>query len=139
LGYGLCLICAISNLWTEFRRPSHELYFFTKDKQQILDLRLGEHHLSWNQDFPVAQLSYSILPNRLAGQRNSVPTPLKGIVGKDSVWFPGINVTFFPALNCLAWGSLQPKERIDFSQINLADTLPGDSIVKASSGFRVIF
>ena len=139
LGYGLCLIWAISNLWMEFRRPSHELYFFTKDKQRILDLRLGEHHLSWNQDFPVAQLSYSILPNRLAGQRNSVPIPLKGIVGKDSVWFPGINVTFFPAQNRLAWGSLQPKERIDFSQINLADTLPGDSIVRASSGFRVIF
>ena len=139
LGYGLCLIWAISNLWMEFRRPSHELYFFTKDKQQILDLRLGEHHLSWNQDFPVAQLSYSILPNRLAGQRNSVPIPLKGIVGKDSVWFPGINVTFFPAQNRLAWGSLQPKEWKDFSQINLADTLPGDSIVRASSGFRVIF
>ena len=139
LGYGLCLIWAISNLWTEFRRPSHELYFFTKDKQQILDLRLGEHHLSWNQDFPVAQLSYSILPNRLAGQRNSVPIPLKGIAGKDSVWFPGLDFTFFPAQNRLAWGSLQPKERIDFSQINLADTLPGDSIVRASSGFRVIF
>ena len=139
LGYGLCLIWAISNLWMEFRRPSHELYFFTKDKQRILDLRLGEHHLSWNQDFPVAQLSYSILPNRLAGQRNSVPIPLKGIVGKDSVWFPGLDVTFFPAQNRLAWGSLQPKEWIDFSRINLADTLPGDSIVRASSGFRVIF
>ncbi len=139
LGYGLCLIWVISNLWTEIRRPSHELYFFTKGQQRILDLRLGEHHLSWNQDFPVAQLSYSILPNRLAGQRNSVPIPLKGIVGKDSIWFPGINVTFFPAQNRLAWGSLQPKERIDFSQINLADTLPGDSIVTASSGFRVIF
>lgn len=139
LGYGLCLIWAISNLWTEFRRPSHELYFFTKDKQRILDLRLGEHHLSWNQDFPVAQLSYSILPNRLAGQRNSVPTPLKGIVGKDSIWFPGLDFTFFPAQNRLAWGTLQPKDRKEFSQINLADTLPGDSIVGASSGFRVIF
>ena len=139
LGYGLCLIWAISNLWTEFRRPCHELYFFTKDKQRILDLRLGEHHLSWNQDFPVAQLSYSILPNRLAGQRNSVPTPLKGIVGKDSIWFPGLDFTFFPAQNRLAWGTLQPKDRKEFSQINLADTLPGDSIVGASSGFRVIF
>ena len=139
LGYGLCLIWAISNLWTEFRRPSQELYFFTKDKQRILDLRLGEHHLSWNQDFPVAQLSYSILPNRLAGQRNSVPTPLKGIIGKDSIWFPGLDFTFFPAQNRLAWGTLQPKDRKEFSQINLADTLPGDSIVGASSGFRVIF
>ena len=139
LGYGLCLIWAISNLWTEFRRPSHELYFFTKDQQRILDLRLGEHHLSWNQDFPIAQLSYSILPNRLAGQRNSVPIPLKGIVGKDSVWFPGLDLTFFPAQNRLAWGSLLPTERIDFSQIILADTLLGDSIGTGSSGFRVIF
>lgn len=139
LGYCLCLIWAIANLWTEFRHPSQELYLFTKDKQRILDLRLGEHHLSWNQDFPVAQLSYSILPNRLAGQRNPVPTPLKGIVGKDSIWFPRLDFTFFPAQNRLAWGSLQPKKQIDFSQINLADTLPGDSIVGASSGFRVIF
>ncbi len=139
LGYGLCLIWAISNLWTEFRRPSHELYFFTMDQQRILDLRLGEHHLSWNQDFPIAQLSFSILPNRLAGQRNSVPIPLKGIVGKDSVWFPGLDLTFFPAQNRLAWGSLQPTERIYFSQIILADTLLGDSIGTGSSGFRVIF
>ena len=139
LGFGLCLIWVISNLWTEFRRPSQELYFFTKDQQRILDLRLGEHHLSWNQDFPVAQLSYSILPTRLSGQRNPVPIPLKGIVGKDSVWFPGLDFTFFPAQNRITWGSLQPKERIDFSQNNLADTLPGDSIGTASSGFRVIF
>jgi len=139
LGYGLCLIWAISNLWTEFRRPVHELFFFTKDKQRILDLRLGDHHLSWNQDFPVAQLSYSILPNRLAGQRNPVPIPLKGIAGKDSIWFPGLDFTFFPAQNRLTWGSLQPKEQRDFSQIDLADTLPGDSIGTVSTGFRVIF
>ncbi len=110
LGYGLCLIWAISNLWTEFRRPSHELYFFTKDKQRILDLRLGEHHLSWNQDFPVAQLSYSILPNRLAGQRNSVPIPLKGIVGKDSVWFPGLDFTFYSSSKPISLGGrFSPK------------------------------
>ena len=139
LGFGLCLLWAISNLWTEVLRPSHELYFFTKDQQRILDLRLGEHHLSWNQDFPVAQLSYSILPNRLAGQRNPVPISLKGIVGKDSVWFPGFDFTFFPAQNRLAWGLLQPKEQMDFSQINLSDSLPGDSIIRVSSGFRVIF
>ena len=139
LGFGLCLLWAISNLWTEVLRPSHELYFFTKDQQRILDLRLGEHHLSWNQDFPVAQLSYSILPNRLAGQLNPVPISLKGIVGKDSVWFPGLDFTFFPAQNRLAWGLLQPKEQMDFSQINLSDSLPGDSIIRVSSGFRVIF
>ena len=139
LGFGLCLLWAISNLWTEVLRPSHELYFFTKDQQRILDLRLGEHHLSWNQDFPVAQLSYSILPNRLAGQRNPVPISLKGIVGKDSVWFPGLDFTFFPAQNRLAWGLVQPKEQMDFSQINLSDSIPGDSIIRVSSGFRVIF
>ncbi len=139
IGYGLCLIWAISNLWTEVRRPSQELYFFAKDQQRILDLRLGEHHLSWNQDFPVAQLSYSILPNRLAGQRNPVPMPLKGIISEDSIWFPGIHVAFFPTQNRLDLGLLQPKERIDFSQINLSGSLQGDSIGTGSSGFRVIF
>jgi hypothetical protein len=64
---------------------------------------------------------------------------LKGVVGKDSIWFPGINIAFFPAQNRLAWGSLQPKERIDFSQINPKDTLPRDSIFTVSSGFKVNF
>jgi len=139
LGCGFCLLWAISNLWAEIRRPAQELYFFTKDQQRILDLRLGEHHLSWNQDFPVAQLSYSILPNRLAGQRNPVPISLKGIVGKDSIWFPGIDLTFFPVQNRLVWGSIQPKKRVDFSQIKPTESLVGDSIFKVSSGFRVLF
>jgi competence protein ComEC len=139
--YALALgfLWAISNLWTEVQRPALELYFFTKDEQRILDLKLGEHHLSWNQDFPVAQLSYSILPNRLAGQRNPVPIPLKGMVSEDSIWFPGIKVTFFPAQNRLAWGSLQPKERIHFSQTEPTKALPKDSIFTAYSGFKVNF
>lgn len=135
----LGFLWAISNLWTEVQRPALELYFFTKDEQRILDLKLGEHHLSWNQDFPVAQLSYSILPNRLAGQRNPVPIPLKGMVNGDSIWFPGIKLSFFPAQNRLAWGSLQPKERIDFSQTEPTNALPTDSIFTAFSGFKVTF
>ena len=135
----LGFLWAISNLWTEVRRPALELYFFTKDEQRILDLKLGEHHLSWNQDFPVAQLSYSILPNRLASQRNPVPIPLKGMVSGDSIWFPGIKVSFFPAQNRLAWGSLQPKERIDFSQTKPTEILPTDSMFTAFSGFKVNF
>jgi competence protein ComEC len=139
LGMGLCLLWAGANLWEEIQRPAQELYLFTKDGKQILDLKLGPHHLSWNQNFPTDQLSFSIQPNRLADRRNPVPIPLKGIVGKDSIWFPGINVAFFPAQNRLAWGSLQPIERIDFSHLNLADSLSGDSMVTGSSGFRVIF
>ena len=135
----LGFLWAISNLWTEVRRPALELYFFTRDEQRILDLKLGEHHLSWNQDFPVAQLSYSILPNRLAGQRNPVPIPLKGMVSEDSIWFPGIKVSFFPDQNRLAWGSLQPKERIDFSQTEPTKALPTDSIFTTFSGFKVNF
>jgi competence protein ComEC len=135
----LGFLWAISNLWTEVRRPALELYFFTKDEQRILDLKLGEHHLSWNQDFPVAQLSYSILPNRLAGQRNPVPIQLKGMVSGDSIWFPGIKVSFFPAQNRLAWGSLQPKKRIDFNQTEPTEALPTDSIFTAFSGFKVNF
>ncbi|MDA0314311.1 MAG: ComEC/Rec2 family competence protein [Bacteroidetes bacterium] len=139
LGLGLGLLWAITNLWAEIRRPAQELYLFTEDQQRILDLRLGEHHLSWNQDFPAAQLSYSILPNRLASQRNPVPIPLRGIAGKDSVWFPGIDITFFPAQNRIFWGSLQPKNRVDFNQVQSTDSLLRDSIFQTSSGFRVIF
>ncbi len=135
----LGFLWAISNLWTEVQRPALELYFFTKDEQRILDLKLGEHHLSWNQDFPVDQLSYSILPNRLVSQRNPVPIPLKGMVSGDSIWFPGIKVSFFPSQNRLAWGSFQPKELIDFSQTEPTKALPTDSIFPAFSGFKVNF
>jgi hypothetical protein len=48
-------------------------------------------------------------------------------------------VTFFPAQNRLAWGSLQPKERIDFSQTEPTKALPTDSIFTAFSGFKVNF
>jgi hypothetical protein len=61
------------------------------------------------------------------------------MVSGDSIWFPGINVTFFPAQNRLAWGSLQPKERIDFSQTEPTKALPTDSIFTAYSGFKVNF
>jgi hypothetical protein len=61
------------------------------------------------------------------------------MVSGDSIWFPGIKLSFFPAQNRLAWGSLQPKKRIDFSQTEPMEALPKDSIFTAYSGFKVSF
>ncbi len=139
LGMGLCLLWAGANLWEEIHRPAQELYLFTKDGQSILDLKLGSHHLSWNQGFPTEQLSFSIQPNRLAGQRNRVPMPLKGLVGKDSIWFPGIDLVFFPSRNQLVWGTLLPKTQEQFGISLDPNSFQKDSLFSSSAGFRVVF
>jgi len=138
LGMGLCLLWASANLWEEIQRPTQELYLFAKDGQAILDLKLGAHHLSWNQDFPTEQLSFSIQPNRLANQRNPIPIPLKGLVAKDSIWFPGIDLVFFPSRNQLVWRALRPKYQEKFGGIDSGESIQKDSVLKASAGFRVV-
>ena len=139
LGIGLFLVWAAANLWEEIQRPAQELYLFTKEGQHILDLKLGDHHLSWNQNFPTEQLSFSIQPNRLAGQRNPVPIPLKGVVGKDLIWFPGIDLAFFPSRNQLVWGALTPKYQEQFGAPPASNLPQKDSLSSHSAGYRVVF
>lgn len=139
LGMGLCLLWAGANLWEEIHRPAQELYLFTKDGQSILDLKLGPHHLSWNQGFPTEQLSFSIQPNRLANQRNPIPLPLKAVVAKDSIWFPGIDLVFFPSRNQLVWGTLLPKTQEQFGVSLDPNSFQKDSLFSSSAGFRVVF
>ncbi|MEK0442063.1 MAG: hypothetical protein RL403_1041 [Bacteroidota bacterium] len=139
LGMGLFLLWAGANLWEEIQRPAQQLYLFTKDGKQILDLKLGKYHLSWNQNFPTEQLSFSIQPNRLAGQRNPVPKPLKGLVGEDSIWFPGIDLVFFPSRNQLVWGSLSPISQEQFGVSPGPNSSQKDSLFSSFSGYRVIF
>ena len=139
LGMGLFLVWAAANLWEEIQRPAQELYLFTKEGQHILDLKLGDHHLSWNQNFPTEQLSFSIQPNRLAGQRSPVPIPLKGVVGKDLIWFPGIDLAFFPSRNQLVWGALTPKYQEQFGAPPASNLPQKDSLSSYSAGYRVVF
>jgi competence protein ComEC len=139
LGMGLCMLWAGANLWEEIQRPAQELYLFSKDGKQILDLKLGTHHLSWNQNFPTEQLSFSVQPNRLAGQRNPVPIPLKGLVGKDSIWFPGIDLVFFPSRNQLVWGTLSPKTQVQFGVPPDPSSSQKDSLFSFSGAYRAVF
>lgn len=139
LGMGLCLLWAGANLWEEIQRPAQELYLFTKDGKQILDLKLGAHHLSWNQDFPTEQLSFSIQPNRLANQRNPIPLPLKAVVAKDSIWFPGIDLVFFPSRNQLVWGKISPKTEEQFGVSLDPNSFQKDSLFSSSAAYRVVF
>jgi competence protein ComEC len=139
LGMGLCLLWAGANLWEEIQRPAQELYLFTKDGKQILDLKLGAHHLSWNQDFPTEQLSFSIQPNRLANQRNPIPLPLKAVVAKDSIWFPGIDLVFFPTRNQLVWGTISPKSQEQFGVSLDPNSFQKNSLFSSSAAYRVVF
>ena len=135
----LCFAWGISGLVAEIQRPAQELLVFASEKGTLIDFRLGERHLCWNQDFPPEQIAYSIQPNRLAGRRAIQPQPLVGIAKEASFWFPGLDVVFFPSQSQLSWGKgkpiVQASDPLDSSRKSEAK----DSLFQVSSGFRVVF
>ena len=139
LGMLVVFLWATSNFWEETQRPTQELYLFSKEGQWILDLKLGAHHLSWNQNFPVDQISFSIQPNRLANRRNSIPIPLKAIVEKDSIWFPGIDLVVVPSQNQLVWGALAPKLQEPLGEASTSNSHKKDRALRPFAGYRVVF
>lgn len=139
LGIVFVLYWSVSNFWEESQRPAQELYLFTKEGQWVLDLKLGAHHLSWNQNFPTEQLLFSIQPNRLASERNPIPVPLKAIVEKDSIWFPGIDLVVVPSRNQLVWGALTPKFQQHLGAAPPSNFNQKDSLLRSFAGYRVVF
>ena len=139
LGIVVVLYWGGSNFWEETQRPAQELYLFTKEGQWVLDLNLGAHHLSWNQNFPTEQLSFFIQPNRLASRRNPIPIPLKAMVEKDSIWFPGIDLVVVPSRNQLVWGALIPKLQEQLGEAPTSHSHKKDSLPRSFAGYRVVF
>lgn len=80
----------------EIRRPSYQIWFFSSEKGALIDLQLGRHDFTWNQDFPPDQISFALDPNRLLNQRSAQPNSLIGIRENDSVWFPALGFRFYP-------------------------------------------
>ena len=80
----------------EIRRPSYQIWFFSSEKGALIDLQLGRHDFTWNQDFPPDQISFALDPNRLLNQRSAQPNSLTGIRENDSVWFPALGFRFYP-------------------------------------------
>ena len=86
----------VEGLIREINRPTEQLWLFKRgNKEAILDMKLGGHHLSWNQSFPLDQLSFSIDPNRLTEKRSHMPEPMRGVWQDSIVWFPGLDLRFF--------------------------------------------
>ena len=135
----LCLAWGLAGLLAELQRPSQELLVFASEKGTLIDLRLGEQHLCWNQDFPPEQIAFAIQPNRLATQRSTQPKPLMGMAREAYFWFPGIDVVFFPYQSKLSWGRWKPTFQEDFQPDLGRLSLQKDSLFRVSSGFRVIF
>lgn len=134
-----CFAWSLAALLAEVARPAKELLVFASEKGTLIDLRLGERHLCWNQDFPPEQIAYSIQPNRLAGQRSAQPQPLVGIAQEASFWFPGLDVVFFPSQSKLSWGKVKPMAQENFQLDQRKESSAKDSLFQESSGFRVVF
>lgn len=98
IGYGIILfgIWKGEQVITEILRPEHELILFKNQIGVLVDLRVGDKHLSWNQSFPPDQINFYIDPNRLKKQRSPMPLPLTGVILDSAIWFPGLDVRFFP-------------------------------------------
>lgn len=135
----LCFAWGLAGLVAELKRPSQELLVFASEKGRLIDLRLGEQHLCWNQDFPPEQIAYAIQPNRLATRRSTQPQPLVGMALEASFWFPGIDVVFFPSQSKFSWGRWKPTFQEHFSPDLGRESRQKDSLFRVSSGFRVVF
>jgi competence protein ComEC len=130
----------VEGLIREINRPTEQLWFFKKGKQEaIMDIQLGDHHLSWNQSFPSDQLTFSIDPNRLMHHRFPRPIPLRGIVQDSSIWFPVLDFKFFPKQNQIEWQSLKPEKIQEFHRENSGIKSVQDSTLYKKAGFRAIF
>lgn len=124
----------------EINRPTEQFWFFKKEeKQAIIDFQLGDHHLSWNQSFPSDQLSFSIDPNRLMEKRSAMPEPMRGVLLDSAVWFPGLDLRFFPRKNEIIWGSKKPEKIQDFRRDNSGEKTQTDPNLNQNAGFRAIF
>jgi competence protein ComEC len=96
IGIILFVVWKGEHLVKEILRPEHELILFKNQRGVIADLRVGDKHLSWNQSFPPDQINFYIDPNRVEKQRSSMPLPLTGVILDSAIWFPGLDVRFFP-------------------------------------------
>lgn len=135
----LCFAWGLAGLLAELKRPTQELLVFASEKGTLIDFRLGERYLCWNQNFPPEQIAFSIQPNRLAGRRATQPQPLVGIAQKASFWFPGLDVVFFPSQSQLYWGKGKPLVQARESLGSSIKSEAKDSLFRVSSGFQVVF
>ncbi len=134
------VIWGAEGLIREINRPTEQLWLFKRgNKEGILDVQLGEHHLSWNQSFPSDQLSFSIDPNRLVEKRSAMPEPMRGVWQDSSVWFPGLDLRFFPGKNEITWGGKKPEKIQDFRRDNSGEKTQIDPNLNQNVGFRAIF
>lgn len=130
----------VEGLLLEINRPTEQLWFFKRgEKQVIMDIQLGNRHLSWNQSFPPDQLSFSIDPNRLIEKRAAIPEPMRGVWQDSSVWFPGLDLRFFPEKNEIVWGSKKPEKIQDFRRDNSGEKPNSKSNLDRNAGFWAIF
>lgn len=103
LGISLFAIWRGEALIKEILRLENQLIPFKNQKGILLDLRIGDHFLCWNQNFPIDQISFSINPNRIVDERSDRPIPLKGIPQDSAIWFPGLEFQFFPKNGEIQW------------------------------------
>ena len=103
LGISLFVIWRGEQLIREILRPESQLIPFKNQKGFLLDLRLGDHFLCWNQNFPTDQISFSIDPNRIVEERSAKPIPLKGVSQDSTIWFPELEFRIFPKNGEIQW------------------------------------
>jgi competence protein ComEC len=133
-------IWSADRLFKEWIRPTSQLWLFKKsEKEALIDLQLGDHHLSWNQSFPADQLTFSIDPNRLMHHRSPIPGSLQGIRQDSAIWFPVLDFRFFPTQNEIEWIGKKPEKIQEFHRDNSGEKPTKDTILNQNAGFRAIF
>ena len=135
----LFLIWSGDRILQEWNRPDQELLIFSGEKGLLMDFKIGNKHLSWNESFPPEQISFSVDPNRIAAHRPQLIEPIfaskKDSLLQFPVWDFAMNLeskTFF-------WSGKKPKRIEKITQSKSQEMDASDSLQVSIGAFRVVF
>jgi competence protein ComEC len=140
LTVSLVFIWSGERLIKEWNKPLKELIIFNSDQGVLFDLRYGRQYWSWNQGFAPDQISFSIEPDRIAGNRPQFPHSLNAIRdGSGNIFIPGLDMVMDLEKQRFLWQRLKPSE-VHYWQDNDWQTgLVSDTLYLNKPVYRIVF
>lgn len=136
---GLFLAWRAERLGRELRQPASELLVFSGEKGLLMDFKVGDQHFSWNESFPLEQISFSVDPNRVAAHRPRMSESALTFDEEGFRYFPIFGFRFGARDNSLHWEVNRPRKVERLLPDGGTEALPLDSLSANNGAFRVVF
>ncbi len=135
----LFLICSVDSLIRELNRSKKEMLIFAGQKGVLFDFRMGNKYFSWNESFPVEQISFSIDPNRIAEHRPHLIESITALKQESELYFPIYDFTFNPTSKTFFWNGEKPKRINEITFHESCELVSSDSLNVSIGAFRIVF